>query len=48
VTSLFGWENQEALEAWREIPRMQELFGRCRELCEEFESHQYTLAASPG
>ena len=44
--SLGAWENQEALEAWREMPRMQELFGQCRELCEEFEFHPYTLAVS--
>jgi len=25
---------------------MQELFGQCRELCEEFEFNPYTLAAS--
>jgi hypothetical protein len=28
------------------MPRMQELLGQCRELCEEFDSHPYTLAAS--
>jgi heme-degrading monooxygenase HmoA len=46
--SLGAWESQEAQEAWREMPRMQELLGRCRELCEEFESHVYTLAARQG
>jgi heme-degrading monooxygenase HmoA len=46
--SLGAWENQEAQEAWREMPRMRELLSRSRELCEEFESHTYTLAASPG
>ncbi len=45
--SLGAWENQEAQEAWRKMPRMQELLGQCRELCEEFETHTYTLAASP-
>jgi heme-degrading monooxygenase HmoA len=45
--SLGAWESQEAQEAWREMPRMQELLGHCRELCEEFETHTYTLAASP-
>jgi quinol monooxygenase YgiN len=45
--SLGAWESQEALEARREMPRMQELLGQCRELCEEFEFHPYTLAASP-
>jgi heme-degrading monooxygenase HmoA len=45
--SLGAWESQQAQEAWREMPRMQELLGQCRELCEEFETHAYTLAASP-
>jgi len=45
--SLGTWENQEAQEAWREMPRMQELLGQCRQLCEEVEFHPYTLAASP-
>jgi quinol monooxygenase YgiN len=42
--SLGAWENQEA---WRQMPRMQELLGECRQLCEEFEFHPYTLAARP-
>jgi heme-degrading monooxygenase HmoA len=46
--SLGAWESQQAQSAWREMPRMQELLGRCRELCEEFESHSYALAASRG
>jgi heme-degrading monooxygenase HmoA len=46
--SLGAWESPEAQQAWREMPRMQELLGRSRELCEEFETHAYTLAASPG
>jgi heme-degrading monooxygenase HmoA len=45
--SLGAWEDQEAQEAWREMPQMQELLSQCRELCEEFEFHPYTLAASP-
>jgi hypothetical protein len=44
--SLGSWESQEAQQAWREMPRMQELLEQCRELCEEFDSHPYTLAAS--
>jgi quinol monooxygenase YgiN len=46
--SLGAWANQGAQERWREMPRMQELLSQCRELCEEFETHAYTLAASPG
>jgi len=44
--SLGTWESQEAQEAWRRMPRMQELLDRCLELCEEFESHLYTFASS--
>jgi heme-degrading monooxygenase HmoA len=45
--SLAAWENQEAQETWRAMPLRQELLSQCRELCEEFEVHPYTLAASP-
>jgi quinol monooxygenase YgiN len=34
--SLGSWESQEAQQEWREMPRMQELLGQCRDLCEEF------------
>jgi len=44
--SLGAWEDHQAQEAWRAMPRMQELLGRCRELCDEFESHSYALAAA--
>jgi quinol monooxygenase YgiN len=44
--SLKAWENQEAQESWRGMPRIQELLSQCRELCEEVEFHPYTLAAS--
>src|SRR5215207_4447721 len=43
--SLGTWESKEAQEAWRAMPRMQELLGRCLELCEEFESHLHTFAS---
>lgn len=45
--SLGAWENQEAQDAWRAMPQMQELLSKCRELCDEFVFHPYTLAASP-
>jgi hypothetical protein len=45
--SLGSWESWDAQNAWREMPRMQELLGRCRGLCEEFESNSFTFAASP-
>jgi quinol monooxygenase YgiN len=44
--SLGSWESQEAQQAWREMPRIQELLDQCRELCEEFDTHSHTLAAS--
>ena len=44
--SLGAWENQGDQDAWREMPQMQELLSQCRELCEEFVFHPYTLAAS--
>jgi heme-degrading monooxygenase HmoA len=44
--SLGSWESQQAQQAWREMPRHQELLDQCRELCEEFDTHSYTLAAS--
>ena len=46
--SLGAWESQEAQEAWREMPRMQVMLGQCRALCDEFDTHRYTLAASRG
>jgi heme-degrading monooxygenase HmoA len=46
--SLGAWESQEAQEAWREMPRMQVMLGQCRALCDEFDTHRYTLAASLG
>ncbi len=46
--SLGSWESQEARQAWREMPRHQELLDQRLELCEEFDSHPYTLAASFG
>jgi len=45
--SLGSWESEQAQQAWREMPRTQEFLDQCRELCEEFDTHPYTLAASP-
>ena len=46
--SLGAWESQQAQEAWREMPQMQVMLGQCRALCDEFDTHRYTLAASRG
>ena len=46
--SLGASESQETQEAWREMPRMQVILGQCRALCDEFDTHRYTLAARLG
>jgi heme-degrading monooxygenase HmoA len=46
--SLGAWESQQAQEAWREMPQMQVMLGHCRALCDEYDTHRYTLAASRG
>ena len=45
--SIGAFESQEAVTQWRERPEFTELRDACIELCEEFEGHDYTLAASP-
>ena len=30
------------------MPQMQVMLGQCRALCDEFDTHRYTLAARPG
>jgi quinol monooxygenase YgiN len=44
--SLGSWESEQAQQAWRQIPRHQEFLEQCLELCEEFDTHSHTLAAS--
>jgi heme-degrading monooxygenase HmoA len=46
--SLGAWESQQAQEAWREMPQMQVMLGHCRALCDEFDTHRYTLLAWSG
>jgi heme-degrading monooxygenase HmoA len=46
--SLGEWESQQAQEAWREMPQMQEMLGHCRAVCDQFDTYQYTLAARLG
>jgi heme-degrading monooxygenase HmoA len=45
--SFGAWDNPEAVTEWRQRPEFSELLGECRALCEEFEPHDYMLAASP-
>jgi heme-degrading monooxygenase HmoA len=46
--SFGAWDDPGSVSAWREQPQFQKLLGACRELCDEFEAHDYTLAAAPG
>ena len=43
--SLGAWGSQQAQERWREMPQMQVILGQCRALCDEYDTHRYTLAA---
>jgi heme-degrading monooxygenase HmoA len=45
--SIGAFESQEAVTQWRERPEFTELRDACIQLCEEFEPHDYTVAASP-
>ena len=45
--SIGTFESHEAVSQWREKPEFTELRDACRELCEEFEPHDYTVAATP-
>jgi heme-degrading monooxygenase HmoA len=45
--SIGAFESHEAVRQWRERPEFTELRDACREVCEEFEPHEYTMAASP-
>jgi heme-degrading monooxygenase HmoA len=46
--SFGAWDEPESVQAWRQQPKFGELLGACRELCDEFEAHDYTLASAPG
>ena len=46
--SFGAWAGNEAVEGWRTAPDFSERLGRCRELCDEFEARDYTLAAAVG
>jgi len=45
--SFGAFESEEAVTQWRERPEFTELRDACIHLCEEFEPHDYTVAASP-
>ena len=45
--SIGAFKSQQTVTQWRERPEFTELRDACRELCEEFEPHDYTVAARP-
>jgi heme-degrading monooxygenase HmoA len=45
--SLGSWASADSIGAWRTSDRFAELLERCKELCEEFQARDYSLAASP-
>ena len=45
--SFGAWDDPESVRAWRQQPKFSELLGAAREVCDEFEAHDYTLAAAP-
>lgn len=45
----FGkWDDQTAVDAWRQSPDFVERLGRCRELCDEFTAHDFEPVAHVG
>jgi heme-degrading monooxygenase HmoA len=41
--SVGAWQDADAVQAWRQRPEFQELFSKCRQLCEEMSAGDYTL-----
>jgi heme-degrading monooxygenase HmoA len=45
----FGkWDDQSAVDAWRQSPDFAERLGTCRELCDEFTAHDFEPVAHVG
>lgn len=44
--SFAEWETSEARDAWKNSKDFMERFTACRELCDEFQGGDFTLAAS--
>jgi heme-degrading monooxygenase HmoA len=44
--SFGAWTDADAVTSWRGSDEFRERLGRCRALCEEFEGHDYTAAAT--
>jgi quinol monooxygenase YgiN len=46
--SFGNWDDQSAVDAWRQSPDFAERLGRCRELCDEFTAHDFEPVAHVG
>jgi heme-degrading monooxygenase HmoA len=46
--SFGAWDEPESVQEWRSKPTFGELLGACRELCDQFEAHDYKLVSAPG
>ena len=46
--SFGAWSDGDAVKTWRQAPEFGDRLGECRALCEHFEAHDFTVAASPG
>ncbi len=44
--SMAGFESREARDAWKASEGFMERFSACRELCDEFQGGDFSLAAS--
>jgi heme-degrading monooxygenase HmoA len=45
--SFGAWRDAAAIAAWRGSEGFREHLGRCRALCQQFEGHDYEVAAAP-
>jgi heme-degrading monooxygenase HmoA len=43
--SFGAWDDSDAVEEWRSRPEFRERLGACRELCTDFQAHDYRLVA---
>jgi heme-degrading monooxygenase HmoA len=43
--SFGAWTDADSVDAWRGSEEFRQQLGRCREVCEEFEAHDYLLVA---
>jgi heme-degrading monooxygenase HmoA len=46
--SFGAWDSLDSVDTWRSRPEFADLLGRCRALCDEFDSADYVLAARVG